>query len=224
MSVHDKTEGLTAQVLYDFEYQTSDSRWIWMREGEKLTVVKQTNADWWRVLRSGEKEVPFFAPASYLQLINDANPEHLDSGIADVSANETDEKSKDVVIHASTSSSGCNIEELVMDENHFNNVDVENEETSPTNYENPIYANVKFCVSKPPEEVEDTENEVRSIPSSKEVSLFHFFMAISCFNLDSNYLCNYYSWTRQTLLFMQIFHCKLCALVSLPSQTRNKHR
>jgi hypothetical protein len=54
------------QVLYDFEYVGKDERKIRIQEGEKLFLIKKTNADWWQVIRSSA-EKPFFVPAAYVK-------------------------------------------------------------------------------------------------------------------------------------------------------------
>jgi hypothetical protein len=54
------------RVLYDFEYVGKDERKIRIQEGEKLFLIKKTNADWWQVIRSSS-ERPFFVPAAYVQ-------------------------------------------------------------------------------------------------------------------------------------------------------------
>ncbi|XP_021938903.1 rho GTPase-activating protein 12-like isoform X4 [Zootermopsis nevadensis] len=54
------------RVLYDFEYVGKDERKIRIQEGEKLFLIKKTNADWWQVIRSSS-ERPFFVPAAYVR-------------------------------------------------------------------------------------------------------------------------------------------------------------
>jgi hypothetical protein len=54
------------RVLYDFEYVGKDERKIRIQEGEKLFLIKKSNADWWQVIRSSS-ERPFFVPAAYVQ-------------------------------------------------------------------------------------------------------------------------------------------------------------
>ncbi|KAG1683876.1 Rho GTPase-activating protein 15 [Nymphon striatum] len=146
-------EVILARVLYDFEYQVNDSRWIWMKEGEKLIVLKQVNKDWWQVRRHSEK-IPFYAPATYLETYDhddttesssqserkeSLSGEHLDSGIADVSGlNLNDDQG--------ASSSDCNIDELSVDNEYLKAEDDDN--LSSATYHNPIYSNFEFPTIK----------------------------------------------------------------------------
>ncbi|XP_071445271.1 rho GTPase-activating protein 12-like isoform X2 [Hetaerina americana] len=57
------------QVLYDFEYTTKEGREVWMREGERLHLIKKTNQDWWQVLRNSERR-PFYVPSAYVEEVH----------------------------------------------------------------------------------------------------------------------------------------------------------
>ncbi|XP_049847228.1 rho GTPase-activating protein 12-like isoform X1 [Schistocerca gregaria] len=56
------------RVLYSFNYETKGGRKISINEGEKLFLIRKTNADWWQVIRNSS-ERPFFVPASYVEEI-----------------------------------------------------------------------------------------------------------------------------------------------------------
>lgn len=54
------------KVLYDFDYTTKEGRRVWVKEGERLFLIKKTNSDWWQVIRTGERR-PFYVPATYVE-------------------------------------------------------------------------------------------------------------------------------------------------------------
>ncbi|XP_046389366.1 flocculation protein FLO11-like [Ischnura elegans] len=60
---------IRVQVLYDFEYTTKEGREVWMREGERLYLIKKTNPDWWQVLRNSERR-PFYVPSAYVEEVH----------------------------------------------------------------------------------------------------------------------------------------------------------
>lgn len=62
---------VSLRVLFDFEYQTKDGREISIHHGEKLFLLRKTNADWWQVIRNSS-ERPFYVPATYVTEKTDA--------------------------------------------------------------------------------------------------------------------------------------------------------
>lgn len=169
-----ENEVFMVRVLYDFEYQANDSRWIWMKEGERLAVVKQVNDDWWQVMRNSEK-VTFYAPASYLESCEcddieestshsdrkeSLSGEHLDSGIADVSGGILNEDQ-------GASSSDCNIDELGVDYDHFKAED--DDSPSSATYHNPIYSNFKFPTLKVDVPLDNTKNDLSEISNKSNL-------------------------------------------------------
>ncbi|KAK9505354.1 hypothetical protein O3M35_009434 [Rhynocoris fuscipes] len=57
---------INVEVLYDFEYSTKEGQKVSIREGEKLLLLKKTNADWWQVIRSNGRR-PFYVPSTYVK-------------------------------------------------------------------------------------------------------------------------------------------------------------
>lgn len=58
---------IKVRVLYDFEYKTRENKFVSIKEGEKLLLLKKTNDDWWQVIRSSGR--PFYVPATYVKEI-----------------------------------------------------------------------------------------------------------------------------------------------------------
>lgn len=58
---------IKVRVLYDFEYETRESKRVSIKEGEKLLLLKKTNDDWWQVIRSSGR--PFYVPATFVKEI-----------------------------------------------------------------------------------------------------------------------------------------------------------
>jgi hypothetical protein len=56
------------RVLYNFDYTTKETKLVSIRQGEKLELLKQTNADWWQVKRDDETKA-FYVPATYVREI-----------------------------------------------------------------------------------------------------------------------------------------------------------
>ena len=58
--------GKYVKVLYDLDYKTHEGVSVSIREGEKCLLLKKTNADWWSVVREGDKK-PIYVPANYVE-------------------------------------------------------------------------------------------------------------------------------------------------------------
>ena len=58
--------GKYVKVLYDLDYKTHEGVAVSIREGEKCLLLKKTNADWWSVVREGDKK-PIYVPANYVE-------------------------------------------------------------------------------------------------------------------------------------------------------------
>ena len=58
--------GKYVKVLYDLDYKTHEGVSMSIREGEKCLLLKKTNADWWSVVREGDKK-PIYVPANYVE-------------------------------------------------------------------------------------------------------------------------------------------------------------
>ncbi len=61
-----KNAGTYVRVLYDYEYQDSDSKKVSIKEGEEWLLLKKVSDDWWHVCR--EKEL-IYVPANYVEQI-----------------------------------------------------------------------------------------------------------------------------------------------------------
>lgn len=59
---------IDVKVLYDFEYTTKDGKQVFIKQGEKLLLIRKTNDDWWQVIRKSGR--PFYVPASYVEETN----------------------------------------------------------------------------------------------------------------------------------------------------------
>ena len=58
--------GKYVKVLFDLDYKTHEGVAVSIREGEKCLLLKKTNADWWSVIKQGEKK-PIYVPANYVE-------------------------------------------------------------------------------------------------------------------------------------------------------------
>ncbi|XP_035380599.1 rho GTPase-activating protein 15 isoform X2 [Electrophorus electricus] len=57
------------EALYDYSYHGVDGRMISIQEGERFTLLKKANSDWWQVRRfgTGTKGKALYVPATYVQ-------------------------------------------------------------------------------------------------------------------------------------------------------------
>ncbi|XP_076807372.1 rho GTPase-activating protein 12-like isoform X4 [Clavelina lepadiformis] len=58
--------GRVLHVEYDYKYKANDGRIISIEDGEEFILIKKSNADWWQVIKEGEKK-PFYIPAAYVR-------------------------------------------------------------------------------------------------------------------------------------------------------------
>ena len=54
------------KVLYDYQYKDSDGQDIHISSGEECVLVKKATAEWWYVVKKGEKK-PIYVPANYVE-------------------------------------------------------------------------------------------------------------------------------------------------------------
>lgn len=71
---------LVVSVLYDYEYCDKGGHTVQIFKDEELYVIKQTNRDWWQVIRSGDHR-PFYAPTQYLKLLEGQTSGCDDNGL-----------------------------------------------------------------------------------------------------------------------------------------------
>ncbi len=60
--------GRYVRVLFDLDYKTHEGDPVSIKQGDKCLLLKKSNADWWSVVKEGDKK-PIYVPANYVEEI-----------------------------------------------------------------------------------------------------------------------------------------------------------